>query len=34
MQLPPPAVFHDKDKRTLQGNLLGRYAKKNDIQAY
>ena len=23
MQLPPPAVFHDKAKRTQQGNLLG-----------
>ena len=23
MQLPPPAVFHDKSKRTQQGNLLG-----------
>ena len=22
MQLPPPAVFHDKAKRTQQGNLL------------
>ena len=23
MQLPPPAVFHDKTKRTQQGYLLG-----------
>ena len=22
MQFPPPAVFHDKAKRTQQGNLL------------
>ena len=22
MQLPPPTVFHDKAKRTQQGNLL------------
>ena len=23
MELPPPAVFHDKAKRTQQGDLLG-----------
>ena len=23
MESPPPAVFHDKAKRTQQGNLLG-----------
>ena len=34
MQLPPPAVFHDKAKRTQQGKLLLHLATTRDVSSW